>query len=232
MLSMWPAALVHGFTALGAVCGLLATLAVIEARWEAVFAWLGLALLIDGADGTLARRARVQTRLPRFSGDRLDLVIDYITYVFVPAVALLQAGHLRGMVGLLLAALILLSSLFHFSDTHSKTDDYCFVGFPAIWNIVAFYIFALATPPWFTAIVVFVLAALTFIPIPFPHPLRTPMWRAITVALTGAAAIASGLTLWNGFPAPLPARIVLILAAVYSLALVLVRSRIKVPGRG
>ena len=87
-------------------------------------------------------------RLPRFSGERLDLVIDYVTYVFVPALALMQAGYLQGRLGLLLASLILLSSLFHFSDTQSKTEDHCFVGFPAVWNIVAFYIFAFQMPPW------------------------------------------------------------------------------------
>ena len=94
-----------------------------------------------------ARKAKVQLWLPRFSGDRLDLVIDYLTYVFVPALALLQAGFLQGAWGLVLAALILLSSLFHFSDTESKADDYSFVGFPAIWNLVAFYVFAFALPP-------------------------------------------------------------------------------------
>src|SRR5215813_13638620 len=155
MRMAWPGALVHLFTALGAVCALLATRAVLSAAWEQVFGWLGVALIIDGIDGTLARLADVKAKLPRFSGDRLDLIIDYVTYVFVPALALLQAGYLGGAGwGVVLANLILLSSLFHFSDTQSKTDDHCFVGFPAIWNIVAFYVFAFAMPVWLAALLV------------------------------------------------------------------------------
>src|SRR5262249_57305159 len=101
--------------------------------------------------GTFARMVDVNARLPRFSGDRLDLLVDYLTYVFVPTVALLQAGYLHGGFGLVLASLILLSSLYHFSDTESKTEDYSFVGFPAIWNIVAFYIFAFQMSSWLAA---------------------------------------------------------------------------------
>ena len=130
MHPVWPAALVHAFTALGAVCALLAVRAVIAGAWETVFVWLGIALIIDGIDGTFARLAKVSEHLPRFSGERLDLVVDYLTYVFVPALALVQAGYLPGALGLLLAALILLSSLFHFADTQSKSDDNCFVAFP------------------------------------------------------------------------------------------------------
>src|SRR5687767_12848140 len=92
----WPAALVHIFTASGIVCALLATRAVVAGAWEEVFIWLGLALLVDGIDGALARLADVAGKLPRFSGERLDLVIDYVTYVFVPALALLQADFLQG----------------------------------------------------------------------------------------------------------------------------------------
>src|SRR5262245_32121936 len=105
--SMWPAALVHLFTALGAVCGLMAALAVVAGAWEAAFLWLGIAIVIDGVDGTLARRARVHEVLARFSGDRLDLVIDYVTYVFVPTLALLRAGFLPGGWGIVLAGAIL-----------------------------------------------------------------------------------------------------------------------------
>ena len=149
-LSDIAAACVHLFTALGAVCGLLAALAAFDGAWERMFAWLGLALVIDGIDGTFARMAHVEERLPRFSGERLDLVVDYVTYVFVPALALLRAGYLTGTGGLVIAALILLSSLYHFSDLASKGEDYSFIGFPAVWNIVAFYVFALSPPGWLT----------------------------------------------------------------------------------
>jgi phosphatidylcholine synthase len=228
MRTAWLAALVHLFTALGVVCALFATRAVLSGAWEQVFVWLGLALIIDGIDGTFARIADVSTRLPRFSGEKLDLVIDYVTYVFVPALALLQAGYLGGSgLGVVLASLILLSSLFHFSDTQSKADDHCFVGFPAIWNIVAFYVFALHMPVWAAALIVLVCVALTFVPLRWAHPLRTPLLWPITFGLTGLWAVAAFATIWSGFPAGPYSKAVLLLAAAYGVGLALVRSRAR-----
>lgn len=221
---VWPAALVHAFTALGAVCGFGATRAVLTGAWEEVFVWLGVALIIDGIDGTFARMARVTERLPRFSGERLDLVVDYVTYVFVPALALVQAGYLPGWLGLVLASLILLSSLFHFSDTGSKTEDHCFVGFPAIWNIVAFYVFAFQMPPWLASAIVAVGVAFTFVPMAWAHPMRTPMLWPMTLGLSAAWCLAAIVTLWNGFPAGSAAQIALAITAVYGIGLALVRS--------
>jgi len=223
----WPAAIVHFFTALGAVCGLFAMRATLAGAWEETFVWLGIALIIDGIDGTFARIVNVSERLPRFSGERLDLVVDYVTYVFVPAIALLQAGYLEGRLGLLLASLILLSSLFHFSDIESKTEDHCFVGFPAIWNIVAFYIFALQTPPWVSATLVFICVVLTFVPMPWAHPMRTPLLWPATAALTALWCAAAAATLWSGFPASPFIQVVLLAVAAYAIGLALFRS-----GRG
>jgi len=219
----WQAALVHLFTGLGAVCGLLAARAVMLGAWEQVFAWLGLALVIDGIDGTFARMAKVAERLPRFSGDRLDLVIDYVTYVLVPALALVQAGFLPGGLGLLLASLILLSSLFHFSDTESKAEDHSFVGFPAIWNIVAFYVFAFQMAPWAVALLVLVCVVLTFVPQPWAHPMRTPMLLPVTLAVSVVWGVTALLVLWSGFPAGPVAKVLLFLCAAYGLALAFLR---------
>jgi phosphatidylcholine synthase len=221
----WPAALVHLFTALGAVCALFATRAVLVGAWEEAFAWLGLALLIDGIDGTFARIADVTVRLPRFSGERLDLVVDYVTYVFVPALALLQAGYLQGAFGVLLASLILLSSLFHFSDTDSKTEDHCFVGFPAVWNIVAFYVFAFAMPSWVASGVVVACVVLTFVPMRWAHPLRTPLLWPLTLAAMGLWCVAACHTVWSGFPASPFLQAILLATAAYAVGLALFRSR-------
>ena len=225
MRGSWPAALVHVFTGLGVVCALLATQALLDRRWELAFAWLGVALLIDGVDGTLARLAHVVTRLPRFSGERLDLVIDYVTYVFIPVLALLLAGYLPGWSGSVLASLILLSSLFHFSDTESKTDDYCFVGFPAIWNVVAFYIFAFAMPAWAAETIVLACVVLTFVPMRWAHPMRTPAFWPLTLVATLLWAGAAFVVLWQGFPASGVAQIILTGVAAYGVGLTLLRSR-------
>jgi phosphatidylcholine synthase len=223
-LAILPAALVHLLTACGAVCGLFAMRAVWVGAWEMVFAWLGLALFIDGIDGTFARLTNVQARLPRFSGERLDLVVDYVTYVFVPAAALLRAGFLGGASGLAICALILLSSLYHFADTQSKGEDHCFIGFPAIWNVVAFYVFATGVPSAVASLIALVCIALTFVPLRWAHPLRTRRLLPITIGAMLVWSIAAALTVLLGFPAPPLLIAILLLAAAYGLGLTLLQN--------
>lgn len=225
MRSIWPSALVHTFTASGIICALFAIRAVLDARWEAVFLWLGLALIIDGIDGTFARMADVSTNLPRFSGERLDLVVDYVTYVLVPALALWKAGYFTGVAEWLMPSLILMSSLFHFSDVDSKADDYAFVGFPAIWNVVAFYVFALGLSEAWAVAVVCVCAVLTFVPYKWVHPMRTPFARVLTLIVCGVWGATALWILWSGFPATSWAWGVLVVSALYGGVLTLIEGR-------
>jgi phosphatidylcholine synthase len=210
---------VHIFTALGAVCAFYATIAVFEQKWEAVFAWLGLAFLIDGIDGTFARMVDVERRLPIVSGDRLDLVVDYTTYVFVPALALLQKGYLTGPLGHILAAALLLSSLYHFSDVGNKSDDHCFVGFPAIWNIVAFHIFAFDLSQPMTAVVVMACIALTFVRWRWVHPMRVQSMWPVTLSLTALWLIAALWTVMQGLPASGWATVIFAITLIWGLGL-------------
>ena len=198
---IWWAAAVHTLTALGAVCALGATLAIFNHSAEVMFGWLGAALFIDGIDGVFARAIKVSERLPRFSGERLDLVVDYLTYVFVPVLALLNWHYLDGTFGLVLGALILLSSLYHFADLDSKADDNSFVGFPAIWNIFAFYIFALDVTRPVTAVLVIAAIALTFLPMLWVHPWRVIGLRPYAIAASLLFAVAACWVIATGFPA-------------------------------
>lgn len=211
-------ALVHLLTALGVACALMATLAVSDRQYEVMFAWLGLAFLIDGIDGPLARRVGVKDRLPRFSGERLDLIIDYLTYVFIPVLALLTANLLPAGFALLLGAAILMSSLYHFSDTASKAEDNSFVGFPAIWNFVAFYVFVFHPPVWLTALACCVCIGLTFVPWRWLHPMRVTAWRGVTLTAMALWLVAAGAAISSGFTAvPLWSQIVLGFVAVYAI---------------
>jgi phosphatidylcholine synthase len=220
----WGAAAAHAFTALGSVVALLAMLCVFDGAWERMFGWLGLAFFIDGIDGTFARMARVTERLPRFSGERLDLVVDYLTYVFIPVLALLRAGYLPGALGMALAFAILLTSLFHFADMESKAEDNSFIGFPAIWNIVAFYIFAFGVPFWLAAGIIIAGIAMTFVPWRWVHPLRVVALRPLTLAMTVLWSLAAGWTIAQGFPAGWIAGAVLIVVLGYGLALCVARA--------
>jgi phosphatidylcholine synthase len=213
---------VHAFTASGSVCGLLATLEVLGGRFEAAFAWLFLALVIDGVDGSIARAVSVETTLPRFSGERLDFVVDYVTYVFVPVLALLQGGFLDGTGGVVVGAFILLSALYHFSDNESKADDYCFVGFPAVWNLVAFSVFAWGLSDAATKVVCVALATLTFVPMHWIHPMRVRRWFALNVAVAAAGLAAGVWVLATGFPGSLPAGLILACVWAYFLVMAIV----------
>src|SRR6202451_4572945 len=190
---------VHVFTACGAAWALLAVMAAVGADWPKMFVWLGIALIIDGVDGTFARRLHTAELLPRWSGDVLDLVVDILTYVFVPAYAIATSGLLPQVFAIPLGALIVVTGSLYFADRQMKTSDYYFRGFPALWNVAAFYLFLLKLPPWFGALAVVALAALTFVPFHVVHPLRILHMRAITVAalivwaLLAVIAVADGL---------------------------------------
>lgn len=192
-LSAW---LVHLLTASGAVFALLALEAVGRDEWRLALAWLLVALAVDGVDGTLARKFHVKTRLPRIDGAVLDLVIDYLTYVFVPALLIWRAGLLPGPVALPLAAAILVSALYVFARADMKTDDGYFRGFPALWNIVALYLFAAGLSALANALIVAALAAASFAPIHFVHPFRVRDYGRWLPALAIVWAASSALLLW------------------------------------
>lgn len=218
---------VHAFTASGAVLGLLALEAATRQDWTAMFVWLGLALVVDGIDGTMARSVRVSEVLPRFSGDILDLVVDFLTYVVVPAYALLAAGLLPPGLAWPLVAAILVSSAFYFADGLMKTAEGGFRGFPAVWNIVAFLIFVIDAGAWINATVVLVLVGATFAPVVMVHPFRVRRFRAVTLAMLAVWSVLAALTLLAGLKPEPWIRHGLAAASVYFLVIGLAFGRAR-----
>src|SRR5262245_43329598 len=182
---------VHTLTASGAVLGMLALLEVFRHDARAAMLWLGAALAVDGLDGPIARRIGVRDILPRVDGAALDLIIDYLTYVLVPALFIYWFDLLPPGWGLYGAGWILLTSLYCFANVDMKTTDNYFVGFPAIWNVVALYFFVLGSPRWINAAVTVALGVLTFVPVKFIHPLRVRESHATSWAATAAWAVSS-----------------------------------------
>ncbi len=182
---------VHAFTTSGIVLGFLALVNVLKGDAVAAFMWLGLALFVDGVDGTLARRARVHEYTPNFDGASLDLVIDFFTYVAVPAlmiywfnmvpVPFIFAGQTWSLI---CGALIMAVSCYTFANVGMKSFDYYFVGFPAIWNVVVLYFYLFNTGWVINFVTVIFLSVLTFIPVKFVHPLRVTHWRSVTIPMT------------------------------------------------
>ena len=185
---------VHLFTASGAVLALLALEAVQRARFHEALLWLFAALVVDGIDGTFARAARVKLLAPRVDGDVLDLIIDYLTYVLIPTIFLWRAELVPRDWALPLGALIQLSSLYIFARRDMKTVDGYFRGFPALWNIVALYLFVTGANPAVGAATVLAFSLLSFAPVHVVHPFRVRefgwalpalalLWMATTLPL-------------------------------------------------
>jgi phosphatidylcholine synthase len=194
---------VHLFTASGGALALLALIAATERRWTAMFGWLAVSLAVDGLDGEFARRLSVKEVLPRWSGDILDLVVDILTYVFVPAYALVVADLLPAPVALALGCAIVITSVLYFADAQMKSTDNYFIGFPGIWNLVAFFLFLWRLPQWAAAALVVAFCVLTFVPVPFLHPMRVRRGRMVNIVLVcGGAALAALALVNNLAPGP------------------------------
>lgn len=175
---------VHAVTASGVILALLALLAVFDGRPQSCLLWLGLALLVDGLDGNLARRFEVKAVLPNFDGAILDLVIDYLTYVFIPAIFVHRFIPLPDYSLLPAVGLILLSSLFCFCNLNMKSRDNYFVGFPAAWNLVVVYFYLLDFAPWLSFASILLLSGLTLTRMKFLHPFRVKQFMPLNIGVT------------------------------------------------
>ncbi len=175
---------------------MFALAAIEEENWRLALLWLLAALAVDGVDGTLARLARVKEKVPRIDGATLDLVVDYLTYVFVPALFIWRAGLVPAALAPALAAAILLSSLYVFARADMKTEDDYFRGFPALWNIVALYLFAVSPGPEAGAAIVALLALMSFAPVHFVHPFRVRDYGLWLPLLAMIWAASSAPLLW------------------------------------
>lgn len=194
---------VHMLTASGSFLAFLGVVAAAEHRFVDMFWWLGLALLVDGIDGPIARKVRVKEVLPNWSGDTLDNIIDYVTYVLLPAFALYQ----KGMIGdpwwsFVAAGLIVVSSAIYYADMGMKTEEYFFSGFPVVWNMVVFTLFVIdASATTAMAVVVFSVI-FTFLPINFLHPVRVKRLRWLNLAVFFTWCALGGYSLLLHFQSP------------------------------
>ncbi len=193
---------VHVFTALGAAVGFGALIAAIQGEFTVMFALLGVALAIDGVDGYFARRLRVAEVLPRWSGEILDHVVDYLNYVFIPALALATGAILPQALAIPAAAAIVVSGAIYFADREMKTEDGYFRGFPVLWNLAAFYLFLIQPSPYAALGIVALLVVLTFAPFNFVHPLRAKRWAAANLLLLAAWVVLAFLAVFHHLSPP------------------------------
>lgn len=184
--------LVHLYTGLGLVCALLALRALGEDRPLDVFLWLGVAFVIDATDGVLARRVRVDLFTPHFSGRKLDDIIDYLNYTFVPVCFIFQQGLLSEP-WLPVLGFTLIASAYGFCSEAAKTEDGYFTGFPSYWNVVAFYLYFLQPPELFAGVLIGALALMTFWPVRYLYPTKNHEARLVSL---GGGVLWGMLCLW------------------------------------
>jgi phosphatidylcholine synthase len=209
---------VHVFTALGAGVALLALLEAVREHWAAMFGWLGVAMIIDGIDGPMARRLDVTRLQPNWSGDILDLVVDFVTYVFVPAYAVTASRLLMPVAAPILGIGIAVSGALYFADRRMKRDDNHFRGFPGLWNFAAFYLFLLHWPPVLSSVAIALLIVATFLPFHVLHPVRVVRLRRLTLTLMALWAVLGLYVLVMDFDVEWPVTVALCLIAIYVVA--------------
>jgi len=209
VLAPW---LVHLYTASGAVLAFLAVVALFDHDYRTAFFWLSLQVAVDATDGLLARRARVAERIPWFSGIKLDDIIDYITYVFVPALFVWRALLVPEAWAVPVAGAMLLSSAYGFSRTDAKTTDHFFTGFPSYWNIVTFYLLVAKFPATINAAILVSLAILVFVPIRYVYPSRS---RVAPYLTNGLGVIWGALMLVMLWQYPAVSRAVFLVSLIY-----------------
>lgn len=218
MTNRFAALAVHCLTATGAVFAMLAMLEAVAQDWAMMFVWLVVAFAVDGIDGPLARRYDVKTNAPEFDGVLLDLIIDYLTYVFIPAFALFSSGLMAGWSGWVMIIVITFASAMYFADTRMKTKDNSFAGFPGCWNMVVLVLFALQ-PGWQVCLILVTLLAITmFVPIKFIHPVRTARWRMLSLPMIFGWTFFAGWAAWVDFHPESWAHWGLILTSAYLVA--------------
>jgi phosphatidylcholine synthase len=199
MSNEFKALCVHLLTATGAVLAMLAMLAAVDAKWNLMFLWLVVAFAVDGIDGPLARKYHVKKYASEFDGVLLDLIIDYLTYVFIPAFALFKSGLFEGWTGWFVIIVITFASAMYFADTRMKTKDNSFSGFPGCWNMVAIVVFALTPNFWVILALVSALAVAMFVPLKFIHPVRTERWKKLSLPMAFAWTFFAGWAAWVDF---------------------------------
>ena len=215
---------VHVFTATGAALALLALILATGGHWAGMFFCLGMALVVDGADGPIARAFEAERLLPRWSGETLDLVVDFTTYVFVPAFAIAASGLFPHALAIPAGIVVVISGALYFADREMKTTDNYFRGFPAVWNLAAFYLYLLEPPEWIAVLSVIILAGLSFAPIKFLHPLRVQRWRPLNIALMAAWAVLAFVAVVEDLSPALYVTLPLCLIAVYFFTIGLLRT--------
>ena len=164
--------LVHLLTGSGILMSFFSIISILNNDKLLTFIFLIIALFIDVIDGNLARKYNVRKFSPNVDGVMLDSIVDYINYVFIPCVIIYKFNYVPEQFVIILPILILGISLFSFSYLKIMTDNYLYIGFPSIWNIIVIYLSILDLNVWYNLFIFLILIILKLIPVKVIHPMR------------------------------------------------------------
>ena len=219
---------IHLLTASGGALAVLAVMAIADGNWDTAFVWLGIALLVDGIDGPIARRNRVRERLPKWDGAQLDNVLDYTTYVFAPAIIVAQAFGLSAPWGAVAGIVVAVTGALYYADTRMKQPDNSFRGFPVVWNMAVFVIYVFLPPPIISFLIVLALAVLTFLPVNFVHPVRVVKWRPATLLMLAIWFVTAAWLIVTDYDAGAIVKFLLLISSLYLLSVAGVQQYLRI----
>ncbi|AJA90079.1 phosphatidyltransferase [Borreliella chilensis] len=176
--------LVHIFTASGLIVGLYSIISIINGDYSLLLKLTVIGLIIDGIDGTIARKLKVKELIPEIDGALLDNITDYINYTFIPVVFFYFGEFIEEKYKVAICIGILLSSAYQFSRTDSKTTDNYFRGFPSLWNLFVISNIIFQIEQTTNLIIMSICIVTSFIPIKFIYPSKTKELRQITIPIT------------------------------------------------
>lgn len=185
---------VHAFTLTGLVWATLAVVALLEGRPHWMWLWLGIALVVDGVDGNMARKHRIKEVVPWFNGAVVDNIVDYLTWTAIPTAFMVMYLPLGPRsLEIVLAILVLVSSMFCYANEAAKSGDYYFVGFPAAWNIVAVLLWVWNAPMAVCIAAIVIFSAMTLVPLHYTHPFRVERGKITNIAATFIWILSTGM---------------------------------------
>nr|WP_234925292.1 CDP-alcohol phosphatidyltransferase family protein [Borreliella valaisiana] len=181
MILAW---LVHIFTASGLIVGLYSIISIINGNYSLLLKLTIIGLIIDGIDGTMARKLRVKELIPKIDGTLLDNITDYINYTFIPVIFFYLGEFIEEKYKVAICIGILLSSAYQFSRTDAKTNDDYFRGFPSLWNVFVILNIIFKIEQTTNLIMISICIITSFIPMKFIYPSKTKELRKITLPIT------------------------------------------------
>ncbi|MDC7115751.1 CDP-alcohol phosphatidyltransferase family protein [Corynebacterium amycolatum] len=185
---------VHGFTLTGLVWATLAVVALLDGKPEWMWLWLGIALVVDGVDGNMARKHHIKEVVPWFNGAVVDNIVDYLTWTAIPAAFMVMYLPLGPRpLAIFLAIVVLVSSMFCYANEAAKSGDYYFVGFPAAWNIVAVLLWVWNAPMAVCIAAIVIFSTMTLVPLHYTHPFRVERGRIANIAATFIWILSTGM---------------------------------------